>query len=717
MPRRPETEARRRFMKLAAGAACAPVMAKGWSGGDTPTRAQPSVAGQTDGGWGEGTAVLDHQRLAGTHFGNDAPWYLDNIPFFEASDARITQIYYYRWQVFRAHIRDLGERGHVFTEFLDAVPWDRKPFSTLNDSAIFPIHDGRWLRDRRYVDQFIDYLYEGGGNDRHFSEAIADAVHAHFLVHGDTRKAVRHLAAMKHVFNLWDDHYDFDKHLYWIEPLLDATEYTIASIDASGGMDGFTGGQAFRPSINTYMYANAKAISRLCTLDGDDRSAAWYAQRASDLGHHLVDSLWNPRLEHFTDRYQVSNQYVHYWDFIRGRELVGFLPWYAGLPPDHGPYARAWRHLLSSSQLRGAHGMRTVEPSYAHYMQQYRYDRATGQPECQWNGPAWPFQTAQALTGMANLLNDYRQDVVTRSDYVMFLRQFADLHMREGRPDIQEDYDPDTGKVIVGLSRSHHYYHSSFVDLVINGLVGVRPGEGDALVIHPLVPADPADTRHLSYFILENVPVRGHLLTVLWDADGQRYGRGAGLSVFVDGRRVAHAAHLRKLALALPARAEPPARRRVNRAVNVSASGYPKPSASRNNVPSNMFSAVDGRLWFFKDMARGWTVDAGSREDWFALEFEAPVTLDAMEASFLAEGKHAAAPDGYEIQYRQDGRWRRVHRLDARRDTVVANGVEAAQWKAVTTRFIRIVMRHRAPLRLVEWRLFSPATGGVPLDR
>ncbi len=704
-------------MKLAAGATFAPLLVGTRNAGSTPTGAadHDGAEAPAPAEWGDGTRVLDHQRLAEAHFGNDAPWYLDNIPFFEASDARLTQVYYYRWQVFRAHIRDLGAHGHVFTEFLDAVSWERKPYGTLNDSAIFPIHDGRWLRDRRYVDRFIDYLYEGGGNDRHFSESIADAVHAHYLVHGDERRAVRHLAAMKYVFNRWDDHYDFDKRLYWVEPLYDATEYTIASIDASGGTDGFSGGQAFRPSINTYMFANARAIARLCRLSGDERAAAWYTGRAQDLRERIVKDLWNPDFLHFTDRYQVSNTHVHYWDFIRGRELVGYLPWYANVPPDRGGYAQAWRHLLSPQQLRGAYGMRTVEPSYPHYMHQYRYDQATGRPECQWNGPAWPFQTAQALTGMANLLNDYSQDVVTPSHYAMFLRQFADLHMLDGHPDIQEDYNPDTGRVIVGLPRSHHYYHSSFVDLVINGLVGVRPGEGDTLVVRPLVPPDASDPHHLAWFMLENVPVRGHLLSVQWDADGRRYQRGAGLSVYLDGKRVAHAAGLARLQVSLSTRQEPTSPRRINRAVNVSGKGYPIPSASRHTDPAELYAAVDGRLWFFDNMVRGWGVDASLGDDWFALEFAGPVTLDAMEAAFFADGKLVEAPQRYEIQYRHHGQWFSVTRTDGASRPVLANGVETARWTAATARHWRLRLWHRSALRLVDWRLYSSNTE-VALD-
>ena len=179
---------------------------------------------------------------------------------------------------------------------------------------------------------------------------------------------------------------------------------------------------------------------------------------------------------------------MHAWQPIRGRELVGYLPWTFELAPDDAEHAAAWKHLLSPAELGGRAGPRTVEPSYPDYMRQYRYDRATGLRECQWNGPTWPFQTTQALTGMANLLHDDHQDVVTRADYLRLLQQYATLHVQAGKLDLQEDYDPDTGQPIVGLPRSHHYNHSGYADLIITGLVGLRPRADDELEVDPLVP-------------------------------------------------------------------------------------------------------------------------------------------------------------------------------------------------------------------------------------
>jgi hypothetical protein len=55
------------------------------------------------------------------------------------------------------------------------------------------------------------------------------------------------------------------------------------------------------------------------------------------------------------------------------------------------------------------------------------------------------------------------------------------------------------------------------------------------------------------YFAVDELPYHGHLLTILYDLDGHRYGRGAGLQVLCDGRTIAHAKELGVLHVALPA--------------------------------------------------------------------------------------------------------------------------------------------------------------------
>jgi hypothetical protein len=654
-------------------------------------------------------AALNVDAIATQRFGNDAPWYRDRIPFFESADPTLDAVYYYRWQLFRGHQRDLGDEGYITTEFFDDVDWQRHPYASLNDASGFHIGEGRWLNDRRFTDDYINFMYASGGNDRHFTDHMADSVWGRFLVDGDRADAIEHLPVMNHIYRLWDDKYDFDKGLYFVEPLLDATEYTVSSIDASGGKDGFRGGDAFRPSVNSYMFANARALSNMAEMAGNKAMAADYAARADALQKRVLTDLWSDRLTHFIDRHQSrKNEFVHYWDPIRNRELVGYLPWMFDLVPDDAKYAQAWRHLLDPASLAGKAGMRTVEANYEYYMRQYRYLGSA--PECQWNGPVWPYQTTQVLHGMANLLDHYQQDgPVTRSAYMRLLRQYAALHYqgsgKDRRLDIEEDYHPETGKPIVGLDRSHHYFHSGFNDLILTGLVGIRPRVDDRLDVNPLLP-DAADPQALAWFRMQDVPYHGHRVAVTWDVDGSHYRRGKGLSVEVDGREVARRETLGRISVPVARVATPAIARPIDRAVQLVRGQYPMGSASSNTDPENIHDAIDGRVWFFPELPNGWSSAPSPAEQWYAIDLGKPTDLARAELAFFADGKGFAAPRRYRIQAWVDGVWRDIATPAGQ---PLANGVTLLGWPRLTTDKVRLLFT-QAPgkaVRLAEFKLFG----------
>jgi predicted GH43/DUF377 family glycosyl hydrolase len=162
---------------------------------------------------------------------------------------------------------------------------------------------------------------------------------------------------------------------------------------------------------------------------------------------------------------------------------------------------------------------------------------------------------------MATSLQHYRvEKYVGKKDYLDLLRIYARSHrlkLPDGTvvPWIDEDLNPDTGEWIArdvllkrGVKdRGKDYNHSTFCDLVISGLVGLRPAPGDYITVEPLVPDGVWD-----YFCLDNVAYRGRTITVLYDRTGQRYGKGPGLRVFADGKEMDASRELRSLASGLP---------------------------------------------------------------------------------------------------------------------------------------------------------------------
>jgi mannosylglycerate hydrolase MGH1-like protein/F5/8 type C domain-containing protein/glycosyl hydrolase family 65 len=595
----------------------------------------------------------DHVKLANEYYQEDARWYLDNIPFFECSDKRIEHVYYYRWKLYKAHIRHVGDNSYVITEFINHVPWDRDPYCTINAASMHHIYEGRWLRDNRYMDGYISYLYQGGGNNRRYSESLADAAYARYLVNADSAFIVKQLDSMQQMYGEWSDHYDSTRNLYYIPAMPDATEYTIASIDASGGKDGFDDGEAYRPTINSYMYGNAMAIARIAAMKGDNNASKEYLQKAAGLKRNVEHDLWNDSLQHFTDRFKVSNQYVHYWDFIRGRELAGIIPWYFNLPADDRTHNAAWKHIVDTTNLLGKFGLRTNEPSYQYYFKQFVFFE--GQRGSQWNGPSWPYQTSQAITSMANFLNNYDQDVITNSDYLKILRLYTKQHyLPDGKINLVENYDPNLGGPIVYYYWSNHYNHSSYNNLVITGLCGIRPSESDTLVLNPLI------DNSIEYFCLGDVFYHGHKLTVVYDREGTRYKLGKGLTALVDGKKAELLKMGDKQAIVVGTSIlNHSSLQPTDYALNIWHKGYPAPSASINTTPdTSLYQAIDGRIWYFPEITNRWTT-AGStaNTDWYSLDFGQPREISRIKIYFVADNKMFVAPESIKIEIQNGDKW------------------------------------------------------------
>jgi hypothetical protein len=90
--------------------------------------------------------------------------------------------------------------------------------------------------------------------------------------------------------------------------------------------------------------------------------------------------------------------------------------------------------------------------------------------------------------------------------------------------------------------RSRYYNHSTFNDLIITGLVGLRPRADNIIEVHPLLPKN-----KWNWFCLDNVLYHGKIVTIIWDKDGTKYKKGKGLSVWVNGKKVAGSDKLEKV--------------------------------------------------------------------------------------------------------------------------------------------------------------------------
>ncbi|WP_336969179.1 MGH1-like glycoside hydrolase domain-containing protein [Sphingobium aromaticiconvertens] len=450
-------------------------------------------------------------------------WMMRNVPAFECPDPQVEEIYWFRWWSYRKALVRTPE-GINATEFYHRAP--------VSSAVGHHVMEGRWLRDPSWVDNILRYWL----GDRADGAAPKDlfkysgwtiwAAWQRWLVTGDTAGMAAMFDAFQIYYQGWERERMNPDGSFWQYDVRDAMEESISGSRTDRNL---------RPPLNSYMYGNAVAMAAIARLTGRPELERGYRDKAATLKHVVQDRLWDKRADFFKVRFVHPGQ-PDDGTLSDAREALGFIPWYFDLPDRERGYEAAWAQLRDPQGFDAPFGITTAERRHP----RFRY-RVEGR--CEWNGPVWPFATSQTLTALGNLLNKGAQPHVATRDYFDALRTYARATYRDGKPYIGEYLDEVTGRYLHNdLERGRYYNHSTYCDLVINGLVGVRPEAGERLVVHPLVPDDAWD-----WFALDGVPYRGRILTILWDRDGARYRKGKGLTLLVDGKVVARSAKLKRL--------------------------------------------------------------------------------------------------------------------------------------------------------------------------
>jgi hypothetical protein len=230
------------------------------------------------------------------------------------------------------------------------------------------------------------------------------------------------------------------------------------------------------------------------------------------------------------------------------------------------------------------------------------------------------------------------------------------------------------------------------VDLVITGLAGLRPRGDDSLEVNPLVPEEWA------WFALDDVAYRGRRVSIIWDRDGTRYHRGAGLSLYVDGRRVARAERLGRVVADMGAApALPPVDRPVNFAVNNGGGAFPAVTASYSAPATPPQFLVDGNIWYDDAPPNRWTsTGSGNAADTVEVDFGVPRPVERVTLYFLDDGAGIRPPARFALERWRDGAWEEVP--GQRRAPEVPEGRRAntVTFDRFETARLRLVLTHRA---------------------
>jgi len=449
-------------------------------------------------------------------------WMKANVPLFECPQDNFEEMFYYRWWTLRKHIKETPV-GYAMTEFLVKRGYADK-YNLIVCALGHHIMESRWLHNSEYLDQYVHVWFRGNEGQpmervRKYSSWTPAALLEKYYVDGNQAYILDLLSDLITDYKGWEQERRLLNGLFWQEDVKDGMEEQI-----SGGRRV----KNARPTINSYMYANAMAIAKMAQLKGDAALQKLYLAKADTLKNLIQSKLWNPEMNFYETIREKTN------DYAGVREAIGYIPWYFNIPGNK--QSVAWEQIVDKEGFLSPYGLTTAERRHPEF-------RSHGCCQCEWDGAVWPFATSQTLTGLANLINDYDQEIMNDSIYFRHLELYVESQYHRGRPYIGEYLDEVTGYWLKGdQERSRYYNHSTFNDLIITGLVGLRPRGDNKIEVNPLIPENKWD-----WFCLDRVLYHGKIVTVVWDNKGNKYQFGKGLTVLVDGKVVGHSEKLEKI--------------------------------------------------------------------------------------------------------------------------------------------------------------------------
>ncbi|MCT4586586.1 MAG: hypothetical protein N4A71_02075 [Carboxylicivirga sp.] len=522
-----------------------------------------------------------------------------NIPLLLSSDEKFNKVYNYRWWMVSKHLKeyyapDDHNRYWVFTEFFGVMGWASRS-GAISCPAGHQFYETRWLRDPQYLRSYAEFYLGGSGSrmnqrenanfatyisrpeSHHYSSWMVDGTEAFLKVHPDAKwrdKMIPHLESHQQV---WDSLFTVQQPgsitngMYKFLDLYDGMEFSIGAamgLVASTGSDfgyindenwrdfylgwhttrnlaqkikdqihpkayknGYPQLYLVRPTLNCYSYGNYQALANLYNQKAKEESSTdavkkstVYQVKADELKTKILCTLWNDEDQFFNSFTAGDNSYGIRDYEARVRESVGYTPWYFNmLPKDEEKYNAAWNFFQSEKGFNNIKGMTTAEIKHPYY----------NENAYAWNGRGWPFQNSVVNKAYANYLKNYKAHV-TPSDRELLYDYIEKLVLMHGdQPNIGEWYIPSNGEEFGGVK---DYFHSSFVDMLIEDLLGFTSSHNEEFTLQSLLPDSKWD-----YFYLGNIRYHQKDIDIVWkkDWDVEKEGNQSQLVVWVDDKIVA----------------------------------------------------------------------------------------------------------------------------------------------------------------------------------
>ncbi|HKE00661.1 MAG TPA: hypothetical protein VKE69_06605 [Planctomycetota bacterium] len=491
-------------------------------------------------------------------------WFDTNVATFDCSDPLVTKVFWHRAYLLR---KDFfwPRLGRLSRRCCAEGRWRSTWYpNVISYGAAHQIREARWLADPSYAwgelltwienprpdGIFPSHVTPAGPQPGQYADWIASTPPEVHAVHPDEELLGRCLGPCIRNAEAWLDVFDRDHDAL---PAVDSHWWTGMEWQPS-----FFAFEGFRPDegdgkeadlervdLASYVFGGASAVAETAEILGRPDVASRARAVASRIRDAVETKLWSRDDRWFYSVRESDDEPA------RVKEVVGVYPFYFGLPTPGAGYEAAWDSLLDPEELWGDWPVRSCSarcPAY-HPGRAWPVGHDVTS-SCMWNGPTWPHANSVVMTAMARALRDYAPSRLTsRHLFHLFTSHTRAQVSRDGRTTTGEYYNADTG---AWLTDERDYEHSTYLDVLIPELIGLRPRNDDVLEIDPLLP-DPSEGGW-SWFLLDGQSYRGRSITIAWDSPGGLHhlpGMREGFSVYVNGKLAGYRPDLGRIEIPL----------------------------------------------------------------------------------------------------------------------------------------------------------------------
>jgi hypothetical protein len=475
-------------------------------------------------------------------------WLLNNVPAFRGEDALTRQYWHRATSILKKNLFRVGE-GRLANWSISEGRWASTWYAnTISYGAGHQIREARWLRDAQYVRGFISAWCENAKSNGVFpnfiqpnvigpgqyTDWITSAVWDAHCVHPDEELLRAWAPALKRNVDGWLAAYDKDN-----DGLLLVDSHWWTGMEWQPSFFYFNGydkdqqkQHLERVDLTAYVYGNARNLARILEVTGDTEGAKRYAEVASKIRGAIAASMWDEATEFF---YSIEPN-THEKAMVK--EVIGVYPFYFSMfsPEDGTAYTAAWKSILDPKQFWTTWPVASASKQCPAYSQDVTFNgKQVG--GCMWNGPTWPHANSIVMSAMAATLREFPDSPLKVSDLNALFRSFTTAQFHRGDtnfPWTGEYYNGDTAE---WRTAERDYNHSTWIDVLIADIIGLRPRQDGVIEVRPLLGPDAAA------FLLDGVRCNNRDVTIAWtppQGTGETPDGLRGLRVYTDGTLVHH---------------------------------------------------------------------------------------------------------------------------------------------------------------------------------